>query len=308
VKAREHSIDQLLSVSTLDEAKSAELAELTELDRTDLNSFTQTWSKLEPHRREGILRRLIELAEDNVELNFDAIFKSCMTDPDAVVRKLAIEGLWENEKPGLIDPLLRLLSEDESADVRAAAASALGKFTLLGEHGKLGDSYVKRVKDALLQTFNDDRNVDELRRRALESLATLSTTETKMAIANAYSRGNLRLKVGALYAMGKSCDHEWMPILLAELGNSDAEIRYEAAVALGEVGTEEAVPRLIEHGVDLDSEVQRASIEALGKIGGTKAKEYLQTCMSSRNDAIRETARHALNELQANDDPLSIPL
>jgi HEAT repeat protein len=303
-----NSIAEIIDRATIDGAKSADLAELSELDPEALDSFRARWSVLDSERRRSIIGRLVELAEDNVELNFNEIFKLCLVDPDADVRSLAIGGLWENEEPGLIAPLVDLLRRDASDRVRAAAASALGRFTLLGEHGKLRAGYVDKMKTALLEIFNDEAVNEEIRHRALESLSSLSIPEVKKAIAGAYARGNDRLKVGAIYAMGRNCDPEWVPILFKELKNSDAERRFEAATALGELGDSDAVSRLIELGDDPDSEVRTAILQSLGRIGGSEAKEYLQSCMSSRDESVRESARQALHELQANEDPLSMPL
>ncbi len=301
-------IARLLDSSTLGDAKSVELAELSELDRDGLEAFRTAWEDLLAERRRRVLSRLVELAENNVELNFNEIFKLCLNDPDEEVRALAISGLWEDEETALVIPLLARLQDDPSDRVKASAASALGRFTLLGEHGKLRHELVEKMKTVLLSVLNDETANEEVRRRALESLSPLSIPEVKKAIASAYARGDERIKIGAIYAMGRNCDPEWIPILFKELNNADAERRFEAATALGELGDSDAVPKLIDLGNDPDAEVRTAVLQSLGKIGGTKAKEYLQSCMSSRNEAVKESARQALDELQANEDPLSMPL
>lgn len=303
-----NQIAKLLDSSTVDDAKHAELADLSELDRDGLEAFRIEWADLEAERKRRILSRLLDLAEDNVELNFDEIFKLCLNDPDEEVRAQAISGLWEDEETALVVPLLARLQDDPSDRVKASAASALGRFVLLGEHGKIRAELVEGLKTALLSVLNDEKANAEVRRRALESLSPLSVPEVKKAIASAYARGDERMRVGAIYAMGRNCDPEWIPILFKELKNAEAERRFEAATALGELGDSDAVPRLIELGDDPDAEVRTAVLQSLGKIGGTKAKEYLQSCMSSRSEAVRESARQALAELQANEDPLSMPL
>ena len=113
------------------------LIELSNLDSEELRSLEQVWATIEPKRRRQIVYRLVELAEDNFELNFDNIFRNCLKDRDAEVRCKAIEGLWESEEPSLINPLVNLLEHDSSEKVQAAAATALGKFAMLAEHEKL---------------------------------------------------------------------------------------------------------------------------------------------------------------------------
>lgn len=285
------------------------LTELSNLSSEELEFFKRSWSAIELERRRQIVHRLVELAEDNLELNFDNILKYCLKDHDDEVQSKAIEGLWENEGPSLINPLIDLLKQDSSEKVQAAAATALGKFAILAEHKKLRSCHVSRVEEALLSVISDKNRIVEIRRRALESAAPLSLPQVKTAIMEAYQSHNPRLSISAIYAMGKNCDPSWLPILLRELASADAEVRYEAAGACGELEKEEqAVPHLIKLVNDPDTDVQMAAIRALGKIGGTKAKECLERCLNSAREAIRQAAQQALNELKTKEDPLSFRL
>ncbi|OGO39961.1 MAG: hypothetical protein A2147_04650 [Chloroflexi bacterium RBG_16_57_8] len=298
----------MADLADADRVTSSTLAELAGLSHEEMESVRNAWPGIELIRRREIVRRLVELSEENVELDFDAIFRLCLKDPDSEIRCQAIEGLWENEETSLISRLLDMLSNDSSYQVQAAAANALGRFTLMAEKGTLPPRHLPHIQGELLHTLNDESRTDEVRRRALEALAPLSVPEVTSAIRDAYEAKNPRFRVSAICAMGKNCDPAWLPMLIAELSNEDAEMRFEAAAALGELGEEDAVPHLTDLGGDPDAEVQRAVLESLGKIGGRKAKEYLQSCLSSRNPAIRDTARQALDELRAMDDPMSLQL
>jgi len=277
---------------------SSRLADLSNLDPEELQSLEQVWAMIKPKRRRQIVYRLVELAEDNFELNFDSIFQDCLKDQDAEVRSKAIEGLWENEDTALINPLIKLLEQDNSEKVQVAAAMALGKFALLAEHKKLRPYYTSKVSQALLTSIEDKNRSVEVRRRALEAAAPLSLPQVERAILEAYQSSHPKLRISAVYAMGKSCNCCWLPTLLKELDSADAEIRYEAAGACGEVGEKEAVPHLIELITDPDVDVQLAAIQALGKIGGNKAKECLEQCMNSPSEAIQQAAEQALYELE----------
>jgi HEAT repeat protein len=281
------------------------LVRLSNLSARELEALRKAWPAIDTRRQRQIVQRLVVLAEDNLELNFDGIFKHCLKDPDAEVRRQAIEGLWENEESSLITPLIRLLEQDSSEKVQADAATALGKFVLLAEHGKLRADHARRVGEALLAVTSAGDKPAEVQRRALEAVAPLSWPEVKNAIMAAYKSQHSRLKVSSIYAMGKNCDPGWLPILLIELDSTDAEVRYEAAGACGELGDEAAVPALIRLVDDPDIDVRMAAIQALGKVGGAKAKECLQCCSNNTSEAIRETARQALEELMAVEDPLS---
>src|SRR5512139_1688819 len=82
--------------------RSIDLFLLSDVGRERLPYFAGAWSGLTAARRLELVRELVEQAEANIHLNFHAILRSLITDFDAEVRRLAIEGLWEDEKPSLI--------------------------------------------------------------------------------------------------------------------------------------------------------------------------------------------------------------
>lgn len=286
----------------------SKLTELSNLGSEGLKCFKCSWATIDPKRRRQIVYRLVEMAKDNLVLNFDCIFKYCLQDQDDEVRSKAIEGLWENEETSLIDPLISLLEQDSSEKVQASAATALGKFAMLAEHKKLRSCHLSRIQEALLTVISDENRLIEARRRALEAAAPLSLPQVKTAIMEAYQSPSSSLRVSSIHAMGKNCNPSWLPILLKELASADIEVRYEAAGACGELEEEEAVPYLINLINDPEADVQMATVQALGKIGGTKAKERLEYCLNNTNEAIRQTAEQALSELETKESLLSSQL
>jgi HEAT repeat protein len=302
----EQTIAKLVNPET--KLSDAWLTDLSGLNPAELKQLEQAWPTIEPKRRRQLIYRLVELAENNFELDFDGIFKGCLKDEDAEVRSKAIEGLWENEEASLIEPLIELLEKDGSEEVQAAAATALGKFALMAELDKLRSSYKNRISRSLLAVINDNNKPGEVRRRALEAASPLTLPQMNRAIAQAYQSGDNKFKISALFAMGKSGNPSWLPIMLKELANNDAEIRYEAAGACGELGEEEAASYLCEMVSDPDIDVRLAAIQALGKIGGPEAKDCLERCLTDANEAIQLAAETALEELEAGEDPLSFRL
>ena len=71
----------------------SKLANLSELAPEEVDSFDSAWPGIDVERRRQITGRLVELVEDNLELDFDAVFRSCLADSDSVVRARAAEGL-----------------------------------------------------------------------------------------------------------------------------------------------------------------------------------------------------------------------
>jgi len=287
---------------------SSSLINLSNLNSEELKSFEQAWTTIELNRRRQIMNQLIDLAENNFELNFDNIFMSCLKDKDAEVRSKAIEGLWEDEEPSLINPLINLLNEDSSEKVQAVAATALGKFAMLAELKKLRSCHTAKVSKALITVLNDKSKPIEVRRRVLEAAAPLNQSQVKQAIIETYQSHDSKLRISAIYAMGKNCNLSWLPILLKELGNVNPEMRYEAAGACGELGEEEAVSHLIKLISDSDIEVQLAAIQALGKIGGNEAKKCLEQCLDNPGEIVHQAAEEALEQLETEEDPLSFKL
>jgi len=286
---------------------SAAATELSHISADESKTLDKAWPEIPPAKRRHLMEMLVEMAEQDPRLDYDTIFRSRLGDADEVVRKKAVEGLWESEDSSLIGTFIRLMQNDTSPDVQAAAAQNLGRFAMATELGKIRPEYKERLGKALLDIFNDGKQTLEVRRRALESMAPLSLPDTRQAIGRAYASGEPKLKTSALYAMGKTCDAVWLDILLTEIDSPDAEIRYEASLALGELGDGRAIPHLARHTAgDTDAEVQMAAISALGKIGGSEARQCLKKCLNLKNEAARDAAQAALEELDSDENPFSL--
>ena len=288
--------------------KAAKLARLSHLGDEERLLFLRTWSTFSDKRRRQVIRLLVDLAEDNVELNFDAILVPCLSDSDAQVRADAIRGLWEYDHRDLIEPLLHLLSSDGDTDVRAEAALGLGRFDLQWEFGALRDRYFRRVEEALRQALVNNGEDIEVRARALEAIGACSLPWVRQAIRKAYGGDDRRLRVSAVHAMGRNCDPGWLPVIFQELSSGDAEMRYEAALACGCLGDEMAVPRLTPLLEDQDAEVRVATVAALGEIGGREAKAVLMRYLDHPSRIMRDAVREALSLADFDEDPFSFSI
>jgi HEAT repeat protein len=286
----------------------ARLVNLSNLVPDEAFAFEESWRGADVHRRRQVMRQLIELAEDNVELNFDAVFRVGLSDSDAEVRRSGIRGLWEYEGRDLIPTLVALLLADMDQTVRAEAALALGRYALKAEFDEIRASDASIVDDALRRTIADPEQTTEVRARAVEAVGARSLPWVLQIIEDAYHSGQHRLRVSALHAMGCNCDPCWLSILVRELENDDAEMRYEAATACGSLGDEAAVPHLLPLLKDEDVEVQEAAIQALGQIGGPEAKRALEDCLTSQEERVRDATLAALAEVDFGEDPLAFRL
>ncbi len=302
--------DTLKNLTSLDEPISiAALYALSGLEQTQIEQVKAAWSTLPADRRAATMQHLVELGDENFEVDFNALYRIGLNDVDPTVRAAAISGLWEDSDPVLIAPLLNLLETDDSEAVRAAAASALGHYIYQGELEELPMIKVQPVVTTLKAIYRDATQPVEVRRRALESLGFLSDDETSQLITQAYHHANDRLKLSAVFAMGRSLDTErWGSIVAEELAAPDPEMRYEAARAVGELEYGPAVRQLAELLEDVDEEVQLVSVWSLGQIGGDKAKQLLMAVLESDAEHLHEEAEDALAELEFKSDNLDFKM
>ena len=63
------------------------LLQLSSLAREGLQDFRRAWGGITRARRREILALLVELSEDNLELDFSGVFRSCLSDKCEVVAR-----------------------------------------------------------------------------------------------------------------------------------------------------------------------------------------------------------------------------
>ncbi len=282
---------------------------LSDMTGDELDQFRQRWSDIGKMRRLAIVRQLVELTEVSFEVDFDPIFILALGDIDHEVRTTSIEGLWESEDYNLILPFLHLLRQDEDETVRATAASALGRFVLLGEMNDIPPDLSEMVTNALLEAIRRPEETIEVRRRAIEALAFSGRPGIRDIIRDAYESDDEKMQASALFAMGRSADPYWEDVLLNELENPNPEIRYEAARACGELELQSAVRRLsVLVFEDPDREVQEVAVWALGAIGGNEARRVLEACCETEDEILNRFAVEAIDQLEWIGDGLDFSL
>lgn len=284
----------------------SKLANLSDLSPEEVEVLESEWPDVGVERRRQIAGRLTDLLDDNIELDFDAVLRLCVADPDSAVRAIAAEGMAVSDDRSLIAPLVELLLEDEDAAVRVAASGSLGKFAMLAELGNLSQGDADRVESALITAFDREGEQLDVRCRVLEAISPLAKPDVEEMIRQAYRSDHLEFQVSAVFAMGRNCNPGWLPVLLKELRSSQPQLRYEAVRACAELEAEEAVPHLVELMEDSDAEVRLSAIEALGVIGGEGAKEALEQRLESETESVREAAKEALEEIGFWDDPSAL--
>ncbi len=298
--------DYLKQLSQQDEAvKHSELLRLSGLSAEELSVFSARWPPVPTPRKLDLLTWMVELSEDNAELDFTDVYGFCLNDDDEGIRETAARGLWECEHRSVIGPLINLLKEDPSPRVRAAAGMSLRKFAMIAQEGKLRPRDTDRIRDALVFAIEREGEDVEVRRRAIEAIASIEGPASVEIIQAAYNSGDAGLTQSAVYAMGQSSDTRWLPTVLDEMDSDDPGTRYEAATAGGLLGDESTIPDLIRLITDEDTQVQVAAVHSIGMIGGPLAKRALDQCLTMEDEAIQEAAVSALLNVEFDADPLA---
>jgi HEAT repeat protein len=222
------------------------------------------------------------------------------------VRRFAVEGLWEDERPGLLGRLLTMLETDPDAGVRAAVAMSLGRFVYLAAGDELDERRAGRLRAGLERIIEDSNEDLEAVRRAIESIAYINDQRVRAFIDRAYEHPDSRMRASAVFAMGRNADPVWTEAVLTELQEGPPALRYEAARASGEMQLRRAVGALIKITREPDVELQTMAIWALGQIGGERAERLLEHLAAGDDEVLRAAAGEALEEARFAARPMEI--
>jgi HEAT repeat protein len=301
---RRSMLAEAISALSAGDLSQTQVARLSDLSRGNARELAAAWESIPEETRIGLVRRFDELSEERVELNFGRALKVALNDRSAVVRQLAVAGLWEDESSELLDRLRDILENDESSDVRAQAAAALERFASKAVVGSLDETVASDLRDSLRRSVNDAGSPYAVQRRALESLGPYAAEpEISALISEAFDSEDHGLQCSALYAMGRSHDSRWLPTILAELESEDPEIRFEAARAAGLLGSADALPVLLQAARDEDAEVRHTAIGAISQIGGKGAMRALERLTEDAGEADLELIESAIDDVNALIEP-----
>ncbi len=277
----------------------AQLTVFSDLDRDAAAALRIAWPSISSELRRSTLVRARELSDDSVDLNFTELGRAGLDDPEADVRRAAIESLWEGEDRRVGQRLATLLRSDPDDSVRAAAASGLAVFAAASENETIDRVTGDEAVDALRAAAAEDEPSLDIRGRAVESLGIRSLPWVETLISDAYYHEDRGLRLAAIRAMGHSGGGGWLEILEEEVQSDDPEFRFAVATALGEIESEQGVEVLSDLLADEDTEVVLAAVMALGQVGGSVAEERLETFIESVEGTLAEAAKEALEEARS---------
>jgi HEAT repeat protein len=283
---------------------SLEVTLLSDIEPNFADIVSEKLSALELERETQILDHLINITEDRFDVNFDEIFLRELNSQRQEIREISIHGLWEYDERSLIEPLLEMLTKDDSDAVKIAAAIGLRRFSVLAEQGKLLDRDSTNIYETLQSLLDDDpsdvqqETPADIKRRIIEALSPYNTPEVRDIILDNYNSLDERLRASAIFSMGENGDSEWIPYILDEMDNPNPEIRFEAAGAAGRIGDESLIPDLARMGNDVSFEVVSQVVTALNLIGGSTSIKVLTRFLQHENTNIRSVAQDALESME----------
>ena len=269
---------------------------LSDLSRVGAARLRERWLDIANDRRLHIVTAMVADSELHIERHYERALLAAFEDDDTVVRRAALEGLWEHQDVGLLDTLLAEVATESDDPLRVVEVVALGRYARMAALGELDDARAERLRAVLLGLVTRDADT-EVQRAALESVSYFSgDSAATTAISDAFTAGSDNWKVSALRGMARQADPRWLDDVAGEFASDEPELRFEAARAAGAIGDQRLVTGLIDLVDDDDIEVQLMAIGSLGDIGGQFALNTLRRLLQSDRPAITEAAREALDE------------
>lgn len=258
-----------------------------------------------------LLKRVAE--SEDYFTNYLPVLKDFLDDEEAEVRKLAIGGLWDYPKPEMIEVLFDKAENDPDKEVRCKAIITLGRYMYEGEmadydfdwgpikeimrEDELPREDFLRVKEFFLRLYRDQEKPLDERRFVVEALGFLTDPEVFEIIEEAYAHPDKKMKMSAIFAMGRSGNVRWEHAILDELYNPVKELQLEAIRAAGQSGFDGAGKDLWRLTYSDDRDVKLEAIWGLGQTGWEGAFERLdELTYLGKDEEIREMAELALED------------
>ncbi|MBI5931019.1 MAG: HEAT repeat domain-containing protein [Chloroflexi bacterium] len=270
---------------------------LSDLVDESVAILRKVWPEIPAMQRRRTAKLLTEVSETNFDLDFEAFSYLAFEDDDPEVRAEGVAMTWYVGSERMYHHLMSLV-RDNVPLVRAAAVEGLGRFIRDGELEEFDGRLAEQAQKVVLARYDDLREDDEVRRRALEAISFCTHPRLPDLIYEAYYSDDLLMKASAIFAMGSSCDVRWKDIIMKELDNREPEIRFEAVRGAGQLELAGSVRRLIELAYEDDYEIRLMAVWAMGEIGSKEAREALAEIMEladqNEDDELAEAAEEAL--------------
>ncbi|WP_136687638.1 HEAT repeat domain-containing protein [Halorhabdus amylolytica] len=218
--------------------------------------------------------------------------------------------LFELQREGDVQELIRVLRESDNDDVRQRAASILGEFEDHQDRRDIVSALVRaaREDDAGAVTAAAVDSLDDLGGDAIESLiedmagvdfdAEGADWVRAKAFVNALEADVPELRMAAANGLGQFGDSDAIEPLVARFGDDDPRVRARAARSCGSIGDPRAVSQLEGLLTDPTVVVRREAAQALGQIGNRQALSALLDMYDDPSERVRRIAVGAFGNFE----------
>ncbi len=206
---------------------------------------------------------------------------------------------------GAVQPLIARL-DDRQAEVRAAAAGALGTLEAeaaaqplanllmtnrIGATAEIATALQRIGRPSIepLSPALDHPDLD-VRLTATQTMATIGTEDAVVPLGRALADDEARVRRAAADALRNLADERVLPQLATALGDSDSSVYYAARDALARIGRP-AVPALLQRLGDENTRIAYTAEQALSRIGDPAVEPLINLMRTSEDeDAVRWAA------------------
>jgi HEAT repeat protein len=222
--------------------------------------------------------------------------------------------LYELERSGDVQELIRALREADNQKVRARAAELLGNFPDHDDRKDVVNALVGAAQSGNSEiAANAVDSLDELGGDAIEQLiADMAGVDfgsdgadwvRAKAFVQALDANVPELRMAATNGLGRLGQSDTVSHLNGRFDDDDPRVRARAARACGKIGDPRAVAGLESLLTDPTAAVRREAADALGTIGNRRVLQTLLPLYEDDNDRVRQIAVGAFGNF-GNDRPV----
>lgn len=235
-------------------------------------------------------------------------------DAWAVRRKAAsaLGGLADTAiNNGAVQPLIGRLN-DPRAEVRAAAAEALGKLAApeaaqplanllltnrIGATAEIAEALEKIGQPSIAPLIPAlDHPEVEVRLTATQTIAAIGTSDAVVPLGKALTDSEVKVRRAAADALRNLADERVLPQLSAALGDEESAVYYAARDALARMGGP-AVPVLVQRLADDNTRIAYTAEQALARIGDAAIQPLINRMRTASDPAKVRWAAVALGQI-----------
>lgn len=218
--------------------------------------------------------------------------------------------LFELQRAGDVQEIIRLLRESDNEEIRARAAEILGEFDDHQDRRDVVSALVRAAQedDSGVVTAAAVDSLDDLGQGAIETLIEAMVSidfeneadwVRAKAFVNALDAELPEVRMAAANGLGQFGDSDAIEPLVGRFDDDDPRVRARAARACGSIGDPRVCSPLESLLTDPSATVRREAAEALGQIGNRQALQSLLDMYDDPSDRVRRIAVGAFGQFDS---------